>query len=117
MDYFHVIQKTVKKRIQHLQQHPHQAHPIDRILSQFKKKRTTPTTTPLQLITPTTPNQQQIQHNLKLNAQFSTNGRELNDKQIQSRPKGKGLNSPRHHKIRGHLQHMSTRPKHQFSQD
>ena len=36
MDYFHLIQKTVKKRIQHLQQHPHQAHPIDRILSQFK---------------------------------------------------------------------------------
>jgi len=28
--------KTVKKRIQHLQQHPHQTHPIDRILSQFK---------------------------------------------------------------------------------
>jgi hypothetical protein len=36
IDYFHLIHKTVKKRIQHLQQHPHQAHPIDRILSQFK---------------------------------------------------------------------------------
>jgi hypothetical protein len=36
IDYFHLIHKTVKKRIQHLQQHPHQTHPIDRILSQFK---------------------------------------------------------------------------------
>jgi hypothetical protein len=36
LDYFHVIQKMVKRRIQHLQQHPHQSHPIDRVLSQFK---------------------------------------------------------------------------------
>ncbi len=40
LDYFHVIQKTVKRRIQHIQQHPDQSHPIDRVLSQFKAAKT-----------------------------------------------------------------------------
>ncbi len=36
LDYFHVVHKMVKRRIQHIQQHPDQSHPIDRVLSQFK---------------------------------------------------------------------------------
>jgi hypothetical protein len=36
LDYFHVVHKMVTKRIQHIQQHPDQSHPIDRVLSLFK---------------------------------------------------------------------------------
>jgi hypothetical protein len=35
LDYYYVIQKTIKKRIQQLQEKPHQSHPIDRILLQY----------------------------------------------------------------------------------
>jgi hypothetical protein len=36
LDYFHVVHKMVTRRIQHIQQHPDQSHPIDRVLSLFK---------------------------------------------------------------------------------
>jgi hypothetical protein len=36
LDYHNVIQRTIKKRIQLLQEQPQQSHPIDRILTQFK---------------------------------------------------------------------------------
>ncbi len=77
LDYFHVIQKAVKKRIQHLQEKPYQLHPINIILSQFK-------TTGISRQTQMTPDDNNINNNSNSNSINNNNKTPTNPAQPQN---------------------------------